>query len=353
MINREWIHKLFLGERGGTVLWKVPLGEIEYAPISDPAEGVSVATLAENILKVGLLQPILLWKIDSCKSGACYRLITGRRRLEALRMLGKTHVSAIVVDCPEEELPLLALSDNSLRRDADAFVVADQLAALICRGYTTARLSRLLGMSSATLDRLLSVRSLPEDHCRLLKLCGATMENVMALMQIPDELRHAVLQRAVADPTVSVAWLAEEYFDDPASFALQFHKIWTADLKLFTNTLHRGVRTMESAGFDCEVVHQEEENEVVLSIRICKSSSPARAGVSASKNVSRETFLDSPIDLAILESEQQTVSMVGESGCTIENVSRETLHRNVYKNKRNQKENAEKLENCIDESSKR
>lgn len=361
-MNTEWIHRLFLGERGGTILWKIPLGEIEYEPISDPAEGVSVATLAENILQVGLLQPILLWKMESAQNGTSYRLIAGRRRLEALRMLGKTHVSAIVVSCKEEELPLLALSDNGLHRDTDAFDVADKLAALICRGYTVARLSRLLGMPTVTLERLLSIRSLSDEHRRLLKLCGASGENVLALMQIPDELHEAVLHRAASDPSVSIAWLAEEYVSDPTAFALQFHKIWTADLKLFVNTLHRSIRTMENAGFLCEVLHQEKENEVAFTIRLRKpmTSTPAKSVAVAIPNVSRETFMHNAVDLSILDTENslsgdvsEAANSTGNQNDRVCNVSRETLHRNEYKNKRNRKENVEKLKNCIDESSKR
>ena len=96
----ETITKILTGDRDGTTLWTVALHEIEYAPITDPAEGIWIASLAESILRCGQLQPILLYRNKQVVRGQPqYYLIAGRRRMEAMRMLGRTHVNAIVVRC--------------------------------------------------------------------------------------------------------------------------------------------------------------------------------------------------------------------------------------------------------------
>ncbi len=366
MFKSEWINKFIFGDRGGTVLWKIPLGEIDYEPISNPAEGVAVATLAENIMKVGLLQPLLVWKCKSLQSGTVYRLISGRRRLEALRMLGKTHVGAIVVDCEEEDLPLLALSDNLMRREMEPFAVSDNVAQLIDSGYSIPRLSRLLGVSGTVIEQFLAARSLTSAQQRSLKMCDASLQDVIAFFQIPEGLRDSVLQRAMSDETVSVAELAREYRDNPMSSVLQSLKIWSTDVRLFANTVERGVQTMQKGGMQCNIEQMESDSEVSFVIRFKKSTTPNVADLRESKeeNVSRETFSDDSyeqISLAIEEPAFDNIfkaiaadEQTDEKVSRIQNVSRETfLHKNASKKKRNQRENAEKLEFCIDEIGKR
>ena len=63
MMIKEMIGKILAGERDGTTLWKIAINEIDYPTIADPAEGVTVAALAENILRCGQLQPILVYRI--------------------------------------------------------------------------------------------------------------------------------------------------------------------------------------------------------------------------------------------------------------------------------------------------
>lgn len=345
---RDWIWKYWLGDRGGVVLWKIPLGEIDCEAISDPAEGVAIASLAENILKVGLLQPLLLWKSKSAQDGTRYRLIAGRRRLEALRMLGKTHADAIVTDCREEELPLLALSDNFLHRETDPFAMADRLAMLTENGVGILQLSRLLGTPSSVLESVLSIRFLDGEQRRFLRLCHPSLQDILAYLTIPESVRQVFLRRA-ADEGATLSDLVKDYHRNPSSFALQTCKVWTADLRLFANTIRRAVQTMEDAGFSCDVCHEEREDETVFTIHLRKDGvlSHHSQRLDTNKNVSRETFLDVQMHGDPLRSDE--VDMIckvysesaSEEDWTV-NVSRETLPKNATKTAKEIKDKTKK-----------
>lgn len=366
---QEFLHKLLSGERDGTVLWKIPLGEIDYPPITDPAEGVAVATLAENMLRLGQLQPLLLSKIKGAKNGASYRLIAGRRRLEALRMLGKTHASAIVITCKEEEVALLELSDNFMAREMDVWRAADALANSMEAGFALSKLSRLLGQSTEVLDQLLQLRDLPSQQKRLLKLLGASMQDALAFLKLSESVRLPLLKRAIEEPCKSLSAYVDEYLHNPIPSALQMHKVWSADVRLFANTLQRSVETMEKAGFYCEVLQEDDETGHTFTVRLTKPQNHPHS----TDNVSRETFIEEeyeqislPLDekigekrcgieifRAIAEDEVRYAEIVHEQSVS-ENVSRETLEiGNLIKRKsRKKRENAEKLEICIDEPMK-
>ena len=306
----EWIMKSLMGNREGTLLWKIPLGEIECEPISDPAEGVAVASLAENILKVGLLQPLLVWKSKSASNGTRYRLVAGRRRYEALRMLGKTHANAIIADCKEEDLPLLALSDNYMHRECDPFWLSESLLKLSNGGYEISRLSRLLGAPSSVLESQLAICKLSAEEQRLLRLCNASLQDVLAYLGIPETLRETFLHRALEQGT-SLWKLAEDFHHNPIATAMQTRKVWSADLRLFVNTLQRSVQTMESAGFSCGICHEELEDETVFTIRLRKSDLSDRRHIAAdlNENVPRETFSEQPqCDFAADDNESAVIS---------------------------------------------
>lgn len=380
MMIRELLNNLLAGERGGTVLWKIAVGEIDYPPVTDPSEGVVVATLAENILRLGQLQPILVSKVKGANTSGQYRLIAGRRRLEAIRMLGRTHINAIVVACEDADIPLLALSDNLLHHDADYWRVSELMANLAAAGWTTIKLSRLLGMSQDTVERLMELRGLPQQQRLLLDLASASMEDAIMLLKLPQELRTPLLKSA-QNSERSIAGLVESYLKNPDPSTLQLHRVWAADVRLFVNTLRRSAETMEKAGFDCEIAQQDEEDGYTFTIRLRKHAAPRVSEKSTTavmlQDVSRETLSSTPqferTSLLVDQADMCDADNVGDAGALsifraiaedevryaemvhcekmADDVSRETI--DSGKKRRRKRENAEKLEICIDETAKR
>ncbi|HUO57262.1 MAG TPA: ParB/RepB/Spo0J family partition protein, partial [bacterium] len=65
-----------------------------------------MADLAAYVAKGGYVPRILVWKGDG-KS-----VISGQRRLEAYRRLGKAHIEAELLDIPLEDARVLAITSN-------------------------------------------------------------------------------------------------------------------------------------------------------------------------------------------------------------------------------------------------
>lgn len=344
MMIHEIIGKILAGERDGTTLWKIAIGEIEYDPITDPAEGVSVAALAENILRCGQLQPVLLYRIkDKRGTRSQYCLISGRRRLEAMRMLGHTHINAIVVRCDEERANVLSLSENLLHREPDYLELAMQAFKLLEGGMELGKLAALLSMQETELQRLLDLKNLPEEELRLIRFVGVSGRDVMRLPALPSAARRAILEKCATNPEARMSDLIDEWVRNPDARIAQSQKIWVSDIRMFLNTVERAAETMQSAGFHTRVKREDGTNSYTFTVQVSK-----RAGVllkdESSENVSRETF-SATKRRTRFSSALSIFEALAEDECSFaQDVSRETSYDGLAVSA----ENAEKLELCID-----
>lgn len=349
MMIKEIIGKILAGERDGTTLWKIAINEIDYPPITDPAEGVLVASLAENILHCGQLQPILLYRLkDATFQKQTYRLIAGRRRIEAMRMLGHTHINAIVVRCEPGRADVLSLSENMLHREPNIWEVAERMKSLINAGMDMNRLAALLAISVDQMKGLLDLPELPKDEARLMKLAHATPQDIDRLLKLPRLARLEILEKACELQDGNLSDWIDQWDREPDLRLSPIQKICVGDVRLFLNTLERSVETMQSAGFDVRLIRKDDIDSHTFTIQVAK-----RAGMAlqmpAVDNVSRETMPKGAgkprfsTALSIFEA-------IAEDECTFAgDVSRETFgERAIFS-----EENTENDELCIDCLSKK
>jgi ParB family chromosome partitioning protein len=79
-----------------------------------------IAALIESIQQVGLLNPITITKNR--------RLISGLHRLEACKVLGRKHISAVILAVSPEEAQLREIDENLMRNDLTMLERAEHLA---------------------------------------------------------------------------------------------------------------------------------------------------------------------------------------------------------------------------------
>ena len=346
MVLNELLRKLFVGERDGEPLWKIPLGEIRCEPIADPAEGVVVASLAENILRCGLLQPVLLRKReDAGASAERYEVVAGRRRIEAVRMLGRTHVQAIVVKCSAEQAGVLALSENLVRRDPHYIELAAQLVALENEGWEQDKLSAVFSMKNERIQALEKLIALPQEQLRAIRAVGLTLEDALRLADCPADFRQAILSKCAAVPSVDPSELIKQVCDTADARLTQNRKIMVSDIRAFQNTVERAIDTMRAAGFDAAVRREDGEEDYTFEVRVCKRQGEhLRAKIY--EDVSRETSSVNCKPPRRFSAALNIFEALAEDECKIgADVSRETFMDGLKVSK----ENAEKLELCIDE----
>lgn len=272
------------GEFLSTRVQYIPLGRIRPNPQqprrSFDEEGL--AELAASIRSCGILQPLTVRR-----AGDGYELVAGERRLRAARIAGLREVPCLVAQVGEEDSALLALMENLQRRDLDCWEEAQAIARLISRyGLSQEAAARRLGRAQPTVANKLRLLRLPEDVRALLRENGLTERHARALLRLQDP---EVQRRAAGDMVrrgMNVAQ-AEAYVEKllqsaqvtpPRGRSTYIIK----DVRLFLNSVDRGLHLMRQAGVDAGWNRQDTDREILLTIRIPKRASGKIDSVSES-----------------------------------------------------------------------
>ena len=272
------------GEFLSTRVQYIPLGRIRPNP-QQPRQGfdeVGLAELAASIRSCGILQPLTVRR-----AGDGYELVAGERRLRAARIAGLREVPCLVAQVGEEDSALLALMENLQRRDLDCWEEAQAIARLISRyGLSQEEAARRLGRAQPTVANKLRLLRLPEDVRALLRENGLTERHARALLRLQDP---EVQRRAAGDMVrrgMNVAQ-AEAYVEKllqsaqvtpPRGRSTYIIK----DVRLFLNSVDRGLHLMRQAGVDAGWNRQDTDREILLTIRIPKRASGKIDSVSES-----------------------------------------------------------------------
>lgn len=272
------------GEFLSTRVQYIPLGRIRPNPQqprrSFDEEGL--AELAASIRSCGILQLLTVRR-----AGDGYELVAGERRLRAARIAGLREVPCLVAQVGEEDSALLALMENLQRRDLDCWEEAQAIARLISRyGLSQEEAARRLGRAQPTVANKLRLLRLPEDVRALLRENGLTERHARALLRLQDP---EVQRRAAGDMVrrgMNVAQ-AEAYVEKllqsaqvtpPRGRSTYIIK----DVRLFLNSVDRGLHLMRQAGVDAGWNRQDTDREILLTIRIPKRASGKIDSVSES-----------------------------------------------------------------------
>lgn len=272
------------GEFLSTRVQYIPLGRIRPNPQqprrSFDEEGL--AELAASIRSCGILQPLTVRR-----AGDGYELVAGERRLRAARIAGLREVPCLVAQVGEENSALLALMENLQRRDLDCWEEAQAIARLISRyGLSQEEAARRLGRAQPTVANKLRLLRLPEDVRALLRENGLTERHARALLRLQDP---EVQRRAAGDMVrrgMNVAQ-AEAYVEkllqsDQVTPPRGRSTYIIKDVRLFLNSVDRGLHLMRQAGVDAGWNRQDTDREILLTIRIPKRASGKIDSVSES-----------------------------------------------------------------------
>ena len=205
----------------------------------------------------------------------------------AARIAGLREVPCLVAQVGEEDSALLALMENLQRRDLDCWEEAQAIARLISRyGLSQEEAARRLGRAQPTVANKLRLLRLPEDVRALLRENGLTERHARALLRLQDP---EVQRRAAGDMVrrgMNVAQ-AEAYVEKllqsaqvtpPRGRSTYIIK----DVRLFLNSVDRGLHLMRQAGGDAGWNRQDTDREILLTIRIPKRASGKIDSVSES-----------------------------------------------------------------------
>ncbi|MEK7503527.1 MAG: ParB/RepB/Spo0J family partition protein [Patescibacteria group bacterium] len=135
----------------------------------------SLSALADSVREFGILQPLLVSRIEK-ETGTEYQLIAGERRFLAAKMVGLNQVPVIVKDPTDKEKLEVALIENVQRQDLNAIEKAEAYA----------RLQQEFNF-------------LQKD---VAKLCGKSREavaNTVRLLELPEEIKIALREERISE----------------------------------------------------------------------------------------------------------------------------------------------------------
>ncbi len=231
--------------------------------------------LSESIAAYGILQPLTV----RAQNGG-YELVAGERRWRAARMAGLRQVPCLLARVDEEDAALLALIENLQRRDLDYMEEASAIARLLRRyGLSQQQAAEKLGRSQSAVANKLRLLRLEEPVVDALRRYGMTERHARALLRLEDGEQRLSAAEHMGKRGMNVA-AAEAYIEQliarsqttpPKRRSTYVIK----DVRLFLNSVERGIRLMRGAGVGAKVARQDTEEEICLTVRIPKG---VRAG---------------------------------------------------------------------------
>jgi ParB family chromosome partitioning protein len=124
----------------------VPIARIEVLNSRDRNMKV-FEEIVESIQLIGLKKPITVAERSGEDGQPKYVLVCGEGRLNAFRILGETHIPALVVDVSDEDAFIMSLAENIARRGYRPLEILADIELLRERGYTADVIIQKTGLS--------------------------------------------------------------------------------------------------------------------------------------------------------------------------------------------------------------
>jgi ParB family chromosome partitioning protein len=124
----------------------VPINRIEILNSRDRNMKV-FEEIVDNIRAIGLKKPITVAERPGDDGDPRYVLVCGEGRLNAFRILGETHIPALVVDVSDEDAFIMSLAENIARRGYRPLEILADIEVLRKRGYSAEIIMQKTGLS--------------------------------------------------------------------------------------------------------------------------------------------------------------------------------------------------------------
>lgn len=267
-----------------------PMRSVSYVPVEDIVPGPmqprrhfspeGLEELRDSIAEHGVIQPLTVRV-----KGDRFELIAGERRLRAAKMAGLFEVPCIVMDVDMEKSGIIALIENIQRRDLDFVEEAEGISQLIrLFGMSQEETARRLGKSQSAVANKLRILRLPSDVLERLRDEGMSERHARALLRLDTAEQQRTALDFIIDQRMTVA-AAEEYIDkltrEPAEPPNEENETRKSvrrrslfvmkDVRLFMNTLNRGLNVMRQGGIDADMSRSETDKELIFTVRIPKN----------------------------------------------------------------------------------
>ena len=235
--------------------------------VFDPA---GLEELADSIRAEGILQPLTVRRTPEG-----WELVAGERRLRAAKLAGLDTVPCLETEAGDDESALLALMENLQREDLHYLEEASALSAFLRRsGMPQERAAEILGLSPSALSNKLRLLRLSPQCAQLLLEGKLSERHARALLRLEDEGERLSALRYILARGLNVAQ-AEQYIERrlaklQATPPKGRKSYILKDVRLFLNSVDRGLRIMRESGVDAKTERSDTDDAILLTIRIPK-----------------------------------------------------------------------------------
>ena len=174
-----------------------------YQPRTRMDEG-ALYELAESIKAQGVMQPILVRRLQEGEHAGKYEIIAGERRFRASRLAGLNEVPVLVRDVPDESAAAMALIENIQREDLNPLEEAQGLQRLVKEfGLTHEQAAQAVGRSRSAASNLLRLLNLADPVQTMLMAGDIDMGHARALLSL-DRATQITAGNQIAAKKLSV-----------------------------------------------------------------------------------------------------------------------------------------------------
>lgn len=236
----------------------------------------SIAELAQSIQQVGLLQPLLVRKVDDG-----YELVAGERRLRAVTSLGMEKVACIVQqDIEDESSAMMALIENLQREDLHYLEEAQCYQKLLeTYGLTQEELANRLGKSQSSIANKLRLLKLSDEVKAAMTEKRLSERHARALLKLTDDKQRLDAVERIAEKGLSVKETERmvektlnKAYDEKQDGAKPRPKLMriVRDYRLFMNTINQAVNQLRESGMTVEVEQSDRADGVDIKISVTR-----------------------------------------------------------------------------------
>lgn len=190
-------------DEGDAELLTLPITKVEPRR-EQPREYFDEAALqelADSIAQFGLIQPIVVRKLDS----GYYQIIAGERRWRASRLAGLKEVPVRVIEADDRRTAELALVENLQREDLNPIEEAKGYKTLIeVYGLTQEEAARSVGRSRPAITNSMRLLSLSDVVMELVEKGKLSAGHARALVPITDAKKQLSAANEVMEKSLSV-----------------------------------------------------------------------------------------------------------------------------------------------------
>ena len=264
------------GAKGSKRLVEVNVASIHPNPYQPRAtfDEESIAELAQSIQQVGLLQPLLVRKVDDG-----YELVAGERRLRAVTSLGMEKVACIVQqDIEDESSAMMALIENLQREDLHYLEEAQCYQKLLeTYGLTQEELANRLGKSQSSIANKLRLLKLSDEVKAAMTEKRLSERHARALLKLTDDKQRLDAVEKIAEKGLSVKETEQmvektlnKAYDEKQDGAKPRPKLMriVRDYRLFMNTINQAVNQLRESGMTVEVEQSDRADGVDIKISV-------------------------------------------------------------------------------------